>query len=85
MQKQHIHSEKVPSSCVVGFLALFSGGLPCFLWGSICWILGKETGVVDLHVGHLGGGLGKWVFMLDTWEGGWDSGFHSIPFSNRGG
>ena len=41
--------------------------------------------LVDLHVGHLGGGLGKWVFMLDTWEGGWDSGFHSIPFSNRGG
>ena len=56
--------------------------------GLSCWALGREAGIVDalpsrtlgreavlmdLHVGHLGGRLGWWVFMLDTWEGGWNS------------
>ena len=26
--------------------------------GSSCWTLGREAGIVDLHVGHLGGRLG---------------------------
>ena len=46
--------------------------------GSSCWALGKEAGVVglhvhwDLHARHLGGRLGcwEWIFMLGT------SGFH---------
>ena len=35
--------------------------------GSACWTLGREAGIVDLHVGHLGGRLWgeAWIFMLD--------------------
>ena len=29
--------------------------------------LERRAGMVDLHVGPLGGGLGEWIFMLGIW------------------
>ena len=48
--------------------------------------LGREAGIVDLHVGHLGGRLGRGAGIVDLhvvghlggrlgcWAGGWGSG-----------
>ena len=46
--------------------------------GLSCWALGREAVLMDLHVGHLGRRLGWWVFMLDTWEGGWNIEGHVV-------
>lgn len=69
MQKQHTHSQKakVPSKgCVVGFLALFSGG-------SSCWTLGRGAGIVDSIPFHFPTEEGSYVkyhtISPTTWSG----------------
>ena len=42
------------SSCLGGRLDTWEGGWDS---GSSCWTLGREAGIVDLHIGHMGGRL----------------------------